>query len=823
MERWVLLRKGADFEAIGKKYQISPRLACLIRNRDVVGDEQIQQYLYGELSDISDPFLMKGVKEGVEILKQKVQEGKTIRIISDYDVDGVVSNYILWKAIHDLGGKIDFQIPDRMKDGYGINENIIEKAVEDQIDTILTCDNGIAAADAVAYGKEHGLTMIITDHHDVPFDTDEAGVRKEVLPPADVVINPKQEACNYPYPLLCGAGVAFQFMRAFYQAMEEDESQLEELLSMLAIATVCDVVDLTGENRIFVKEGLRRIKDTQNIGLKALLNVHDLMDKQIQSYALGFIVGPCINASGRLESAEKALNLFLEEDEEKAKQTAEELKELNDLRKTMTENGVKEALGQAFEYEAKGDKVLVLYLPECHESIAGIIAGRIKDRLNHPAFVLTDAKEGIKGSGRSIEGYSMFEEMMKVKEVFTKFGGHPMAAGCSLEKEKLQEFRKKINENCTLEKKDFAKKVQIDIDMPVDYITMDLIHQLSVFRAILGKMKNKKLHILDCSCSNRLFFVCIAVFGCGEDIKGIRDMRFGIDIRGGVEAVFEPSGLKKKLTAEQLEMAREVIETRLDSQNILDREVTVDEKAGDVIVRFPWKSDEKNFDPETAIQELGEMAELTFRGPDNTVYIKGSDVSRSQVAVDQQKNYVVELEFSSEGAKKFADATEKLVGQQMGIYMDDDLISNPTVNAKITGGKAEITGMSSKEEAQSLSDKINSGSLPFSMKTTNYSTISPTLGGKALNAMALAAEIAMALICLFMIIWYRLPGVISCLTLTFQIALQILVISVPQYTITLPGIAGLILSAGMAVDANIIISERISEELKKRKFRQKCS
>lgn len=306
------------------------------------------------------------------------------------------------------------------------------------------------------------------------------------------MINPKQEACNYPYPLLCGAGVAFQFMRAFYQAMEEDESQLEELLSMLAIATVCDVVDLTGENRIFVKEGLRRIKDTQNIGLKALLNVHDLMDKQIQSYALGFIVGPCINASGRLESAEKALNLFLEEDEEKAKQTAEELKELNDLRKTMTENGVKEALGQAFEYEAKGDKVLVLYLPECHESIAGIIAGRIKDRLNHPAFVLTDAKEGIKGSGRSIEGYSMFEEMMKVKEVFTKFGGHPMAAGCSLEKEKLQEFRKKINENCTLEKKDFAKKVQIDIDMPVDYITMDLIHQLSVLEPF-GKENKKPL------------------------------------------------------------------------------------------------------------------------------------------------------------------------------------------------------------------------------------------------------------------------------------------------------------------------------------------
>lgn len=327
-------------------------------------------------------------------------------------------------------------------------------------------------------------------------------------------------------------------------------------------------------------------------------------------------------------------------------------------------------------------------------------------------------------------------------------------------------------------------------------------------------MKNKKLHIW-IALAVIIFFACLVVFGCGDDIKGIRDMRFGIDIRGGVEAVFEPAGLKKQPTKEQLEMARDVIETRMDAQNILDREVTVDEDAGDIIVRFPWKSDEKDFNPESAIQELGEMAELTFRGPDDTVYVKGSDISRSQVAVDQQNRYVVELEFSSKGAEKFADATEKLVGQKMGIYMDETLISNPTVNTKITGGKAEITGMESQEEAQSLSDKINSGALPFSMETTNYSTISPTLGGKALNAMALVAEIAMILICLFMIGWYRLPGVISCLTLLFQIALQILVISVPQYTITLPGIAGLILSAGMAVDANIIISERISEELKK--------
>ena len=320
----------------------------------------------------------------------------------------------------------------------------------------------------------------------------EDGSKEEILPPADVVINPKQKECKYPYPLLCGAGVAFQFVRALYKSMGEDENKLEDLLSMLAIATVCDVVDLTGENRIFVKEGLKRIKETRNVGLRALLDVHDLMEKQIQSYALGFIIGPCINASGRLESAEKALNLFLEEDKKKAMQTAKELKELNDLRKSMTENGVKAALDQAMKYEAKGDKVLVLYLPDCHESIAGIIAGRIKDRLNHPVFVLTDAKDGIKGSGRSIEEYSMFEEMMKVKEVFTKFGGHPMAAGCSLEKEDLKVFRKKINENCTLDEKDFAKKVQIDIDMPVDYITMDLIHQLSVLEPF-GKENKKPL------------------------------------------------------------------------------------------------------------------------------------------------------------------------------------------------------------------------------------------------------------------------------------------------------------------------------------------
>ena len=492
MEQWYLYKKKADFDKIGKQFKIDPVIARLIRNRDVIEDEEIRRYLYGNLSDISDPFLMKDIKIGVEILKKKIKEGKTIRIISDYDVDGVVSNYILWKAIHDLGGKIDFQIPDRMKDGYGINENIIKKAVSDRIDTILTCDNGIAATDAIAFGKEHGLTMIITDHHDIPFEMDQEGNKKEILPNADALIDPKQRECHYPYPLLCGAGVAFQLMRALYKDLGRDETVLEELLPMLAIATVCDVVDLTGENRIFVKEGLKRMKETKNVGLRALLDVHELMEKKIQSYALGFIIGPCINASGRLESAEKALNLFLEDNEEKATSMALELKELNEQRKSMTESGVKQAVSQAMEYIKNGDKVLVLYLKECHESIAGIIAGRIKDRFNHPTFVVTDAVDGIKGSGRSIEEYSMFEEMTKVKEVFTKFGGHPMAAGCSLKKDKLEEFRKKINENCTLSEKDFKKKIHIDIDMPVDYITIDLINQLSILEPF-GKENKKPL------------------------------------------------------------------------------------------------------------------------------------------------------------------------------------------------------------------------------------------------------------------------------------------------------------------------------------------
>lgn len=512
MEQWFVYKKKADFQKNAEKFQIDPVIARLIRNREIIEEDDIQKYLFGNLSEISDPFLMYGISKAVKILKDKIAQKKKIRIISDYDVDGIVSNYILWKAINDLDGKIDFQIPNRITDGYGINEHIIEQACRDQVDTILTCDNGIAAAEAIQFGREQGLTMIVTDHHEVPFKVMEDGSRKEHLPNAHVVIDPKQESCHYPYPLLCGAGVVFQLMRALYQEMNEDETKLEPLLPFLAIATVCDVVDLTGENRIFVKEGLSRINKTENVGLRALLKVHEMEEKPIRAYDLGFVIGPCMNASGRLDTAERVVDLFLEGNTDRAVEMAQNLKELNEERKRMTEKGVLEAMEQAEKYVLDGHKVLVLYLPDCHESIAGIIAGRVKDRLHHPVFVLTNAKDGLKGSGRSIEQYSMFEEMMKIEDVFTKFGGHPMAAGCSLEIEKLEEFRRRINAESTLTEEDFVQKVHIDIDMPVDYLNLDFIEQLSVLEPF-GKANKKPLFA-----HRKLKIEQVRVFGKGKNV-----------------------------------------------------------------------------------------------------------------------------------------------------------------------------------------------------------------------------------------------------------------------------------------------------------------
>lgn len=512
MEKWFISKKKADFDQIGEKFGIDPVIARLIRNRDITEEEEIRRYLSGTLADISDPLKMKGVTEACRLLQDALRTGTKIRIISDYDVDGVISNYILWKSLKNLGGIVDFIIPDRIQDGYGMNTDMVLDAKTDGIGLIITCDNGIAAFDQAAEAKKLGMGVIVTDHHEVPYQM-ENGVKKEILPPADVVVDPKQEGCEYPYKQLCGAGVAFQLMRALYREEGRKEKELEPLLCFLAIATVCDVVDLTKENRIFVREGLKRIGFTENIGLLALLKAHKLEDTPINSYHLGFVIGPCINASGRLESAEKVLRLFLEKDPDAAMETAQELKELNDQRKSMTNDGVSEALEQISQNGYDEDKVLVIYLPGCHESIAGIIAGRVKDKLHKPVFVLTKGKEGIKGSGRSIESYHMFEAMNEVKDVFTRFGGHAMAAGCSLLNEaKVDEFRERINDCCTLGQEDFIKKVAIDVDMPIDYISTGLVRQMAVLEPF-GKENKRPLFA-----HRKLFIERIQVFGDNRNV-----------------------------------------------------------------------------------------------------------------------------------------------------------------------------------------------------------------------------------------------------------------------------------------------------------------
>lgn len=512
MEKWFISKKKADFDQIGEKFDIDPVVARLIRNRDITDEEEIRRYLSGTLSDISDPAAMKGVKEACILLQEALRSGTKIRIISDYDVDGVISNYILWRSLKNLGGTVDYTIPDRIQDGYGMNTDMVLQAKKDGIGLIITCDNGIAAFDSVAEAKKLGMNVIVTDHHEIPYQM-EHGRKQEILPPADAVVDPKQKGCEYPYKQLCGAGVAFQLMSALYRAEGREEKELEPLLCFLAIATVCDVVDLTKENRIFVREGLKRIGFTENIGLQALLKAHKLEDSEVNSYHLGFVIGPCINASGRLESAEKVLKLFLETDPDEALETAKELKELNDQRKGMTNDGVRDALEQISRNGYDKDKVLVIYLPDCHESIAGIIAGRVKDKLHKPVFVLTKGREGIKGSGRSIETYHMFEAMNEVKDVFTRFGGHAMAAGCSLfDESKVDEFRVRINECCTLGQEDFIKKVTIDVDMPVDYITMGLVRQMAVLEPF-GKENKRPLFA-----HRKLFIERIQVFGDNRNV-----------------------------------------------------------------------------------------------------------------------------------------------------------------------------------------------------------------------------------------------------------------------------------------------------------------
>ena len=476
MEKWFVINKGADFAGIAKRFGISPVTARLIRNREVMGDEAIARYLKGGIGELYDPHLLLDSDRLTDILVQKISEQKKIRVIGDYDIDGVMSTYILYKGITRCGGSVDFQIPDRMKDGYGINDHLIEQADEAGIDTIITCDNGIAAIGEIAHAKSLGMTVLVTDHHEIPY-TEERGERHYKRSEADAIVNPKQMECTYPYKNLCGAAVAWKVIQILYEKCDIAVEESYDFLENVAFATVGDVMDLTDENRILVREGLKRIHTTMNPGMRALILQNKLEPEQISSYHFGFVLGPCINASGRLETAKIALNLFLQEDVKKASEIAAELVDLNAQRKDMTAEGVELAMQQVEEGNT-GEKVLVVYLPDVHESLAGIIAGRIREACHKPTFVLTKSEDGVKGSGRSIEAYSMYEELCKCQELFTKFGGHPMAAGLSLPEANVEIFREKINACCGLTEEDFIPKIKIDIPMPVDYPGIPLVNEL---------------------------------------------------------------------------------------------------------------------------------------------------------------------------------------------------------------------------------------------------------------------------------------------------------------------------------------------------------
>lgn len=487
MAKWMVAAKKADFDKIAEKYHITPVLARIMRNRDIIGDGEIERFLHGDLKDLHDPFLMKDMEPAAELILKKIQGQKPIRIIGDYDVDGICATYILLSGIRALSGRVDTVIPHRMKDGYGLNESLVKDAGKDGIDTIITCDNGIAAGEQIRMAKEMGMTVVVTDHHEVPFE-EQGGERRYLLPEADAVIDPKQPECGYPFKQICGAVVAAKLVQVLFEKVgfatsdpERYKGIMEEMLVFEALATVCDVMELKDENRIIVKKGLSLMAKIDNLGLKALLAVNGIEDRELSPYHAGFIIGPCMNATGRLDTAKRALALFEAKDWKDAVTIAGDLKSLNDSRKEMTEEGVKEAIDQV---ERKGlfkDRVLVIYLPECHESLAGIIAGKVREKYGKPAFVLTKGEEGIKGSGRSIEAYNMYEEMTACKELFTRYGGHKMAAGLSLPEEaSVESFRKALNENCTLTEADFEEIIHIDVPMPLAYADRSFIKELSL-------------------------------------------------------------------------------------------------------------------------------------------------------------------------------------------------------------------------------------------------------------------------------------------------------------------------------------------------------
>ena len=478
-EKWYVQSKKADFKAVGEKYGIDQVTARIIRNRDIIEDADIAKYLHPDISDLYSPHLMKDMDRLIEILHKKITEKKSIRIIGDYDIDGIESSYILLKGLQRVGAIASVAIPDRMKDGYGVNESLITKAKEDGIDTIITCDNGIAALDAIAYAKEEGLTVLVTDHHDIPYQ-EEDGVRSYLRSQADAIVNPKQKECGYPFAGICGAVVAWKVIQALYEACKIPAEEAMVFLENAAFATVGDVMDLIDENRIIVKYGLEQMRHTRNLGLQALIQQKEVQADRLSAYHLGFVLGPCINASGRLDTAVRSLKLLLADQKESAIILATELADLNEERKQMTADGLDAAVEMIQAQALDQQKVMVVYLKDLHESLAGIVAGRIRELYHHPVFVLTKAEDGVKGSGRSIETYSMYEELCKCQDLFTKFGGHKMAAGLSIPEEKVQEFTERINANATLTEDDFIPKILIDVPMPLAYVNRQLVEELKV-------------------------------------------------------------------------------------------------------------------------------------------------------------------------------------------------------------------------------------------------------------------------------------------------------------------------------------------------------
>lgn len=488
-EKWLLRNRKVDLKAMSEKYKISQLLCKLMVNRDIIDENIINSYINPVYKYLHSPKTMKDVIIAVDIIKRKIQENKKIRIIGDYDVDGIISVFILYTALKKCGANVDYEIPDRIKDGYGINENIVKVAYDEGVDTIITCDNGISAIDQIQYAKDLGLTVIVTDHHDVPF-IEEDGVRTFLSSQADAIINPKQIECEYKFKSICGAGVAFKLMEALYEEIGMDKEECYKLIEFVAIATVCDVVDLIDENRIFVKNGLEMLNNSKNIGINALKKACGLEDKEITAYHLGFVIGPCLNASGRLDSAKKGLELLLMEDDEEAKNLAQEIVDLNDARKNMTKEGVDRAVNIIDSTDINNDKILVVYIPDIHESLAGIVAGRVKEKYNKPTIILTKSEEGVKGSARSIEEYNMFEGLLACKELLDKFGGHPMAAGLSLQEDKVDELRKALNNKCELTDEDLTRKIMIDSSLPLEYLNLHLIEELNVLEPF-GKGNSK--------------------------------------------------------------------------------------------------------------------------------------------------------------------------------------------------------------------------------------------------------------------------------------------------------------------------------------------